>query len=193
MRAYSARLMVWSECCSGVSVAMNVDPFERDTTRVATLRLPNSVARALGISSANELSSSGVGFQTIDFGSTGSVFCCFSERAAGRTEGVGVAVTRSVMRDPLSGGFKSGFSTQGSRRLAGGGGFYSKMAAMPKRHLHRAAHLVERGIDRRFRRRGGKLVISPYRGFGRSDEMLLRGRVLMERPVTRAREAESLW
>lgn len=64
---------------------------------------------------------------------------------------------------------------------------------MPKRHLHRAAHLLERGIDRRFRHRAGKLVISAYRGFGRPDEMLLRGRVLMERPVTRAREAESLW
>src|SRR5687767_13184439 len=67
------------------------------------------------------------------------------------------------------------------------------MAAMPKRHLHLAARLVERGIDRRFRGRAGKLVISAYRGFGRTAEMLLRGRVLVERPVTRAREAESLW
>ena len=71
------------------------------------------------------------------------------------------------------------------------------MAGMPKRHLHRAAHAVERHLDRRFRGRAGKLVISAYRGFGRGGddggEMLLRGRVLVERPVTRAREAESLW
>jgi phosphatidate phosphatase APP1 len=67
------------------------------------------------------------------------------------------------------------------------------MAAMPKRHLHRAARLVESQIDRRLRARPGKLAISAYRGFGRPDEMLLRGRILLERPVTRAREAESLW
>ena len=64
---------------------------------------------------------------------------------------------------------------------------------MPKRHLHRAAHLLERGIDRRRRGRSGKVVVSAYRGFGRPGEMLLRGRVLLERPVTRVREAESLW
>ena len=67
------------------------------------------------------------------------------------------------------------------------------MAAMPKRHLHRAAHALERRLDRRLRGRQGKLVVSAYRGFGRPGEMLLRGRVLVERPVTRAREAESLW
>jgi hypothetical protein len=52
---------------------MNVESLERETTRVATLRLPNSVIRAFGICEANCRSSSGVGFQTTDFGSTGSV------------------------------------------------------------------------------------------------------------------------
>lgn len=77
--------------------------------------------------------------------------------------------------------------------FAGGAGFYSKMAAMPIRHLQRAAHAVERRLDRRSRSRGGKIVVSPYRGFGRGNEMLLRGRVLVEKSITRVREAESLW
>jgi phosphatidate phosphatase APP1 len=64
---------------------------------------------------------------------------------------------------------------------------------MPKRTLHRAALALESRLDRRFGGRPGKLVISAYRGFGRPSEMLLRGRVLIERPVTRAREAEPLW
>ena len=64
---------------------------------------------------------------------------------------------------------------------------------MPKRHLHRAAHFIDRSLDRRARTRSGKIVVSPYRGFGRANEMLLRGRVLLEKSVTRAREAESVW
>ena len=64
---------------------------------------------------------------------------------------------------------------------------------MPKRQIHLAAHAIERTIDRRRRARAGKIVVSPYRGFGRPNELLVRGRVLMERPVTRAREAESFW
>lgn len=36
-------------------------------------------------------------------------------------------------------------------------------------------------------------MISPYRGIGRSDELLVRGRILLEKAVTRSREAESLW
>ena len=67
------------------------------------------------------------------------------------------------------------------------------MAAMPNRRLHRAALALEKRVDRRAQSHAGKLVISAYRGFGRVDEMLLRGRVLIERPITRAREAESLW
>lgn len=64
---------------------------------------------------------------------------------------------------------------------------------MPKSEIHLAAHAIERTIDRRRRARAGKIVVSPYRGFGRPNELLVRGRVLMERPVTRAREAESFW
>ena len=64
---------------------------------------------------------------------------------------------------------------------------------MPKRYVLRAAHTLERGLDRRWRPRAGKIVVSPYRGFGRENELLIRGRVLLERPITRAREAESLW
>ena len=65
--------------------------------------------------------------------------------------------------------------------------------AMPKRALHRTAQLLERGLDRRARTRSGKIVVSPYRGFGRPNEMLIRGRVLFEKSITRAREAESVW
>ena len=64
---------------------------------------------------------------------------------------------------------------------------------MPRRRIHRAAQILERGLDRRTRRRAGRLVVSAYRGFGRGHEMLIRGRVLMERPITRAREAEPVW
>jgi phosphatidate phosphatase APP1 len=67
------------------------------------------------------------------------------------------------------------------------------MRAMPRRQLHVAAHAIERTFDRRRRSRGGKIVVSPYRGFGRPNELLVRGRVLVERPITRVREAESLW
>ncbi len=65
--------------------------------------------------------------------------------------------------------------------------------SMPKRPVRRALHAFERGLDRRARPRTGKIVVSPYRGFGRPNEMLLRGRVLIEKAVTRAREAESVW
>src|SRR5438445_10052544 len=66
--------MVWSECSSGRSVTTYVDSFDRETTRVPTFTLLNSVIRAFGISSANRRSSSGDGFQLTDFGSTGSDF-----------------------------------------------------------------------------------------------------------------------
>ena len=38
-----------------------------------------------------------------------------------------------------------------------------------------------------------RLTVIPYRGFGRSNEMLLRGRVLRESKITRAKEAEPVW
>jgi phosphatidate phosphatase APP1 len=79
--------------------------------------------------------------------------------------------------------------------VAGGGGFYSKMHAMPTRRIvHRTAYGFDRYLDRRLRRRASDAVaISPYRGFGRGNEMLLRGRVLVEKKITRGTAAEPLW
>lgn len=63
-----------------------------------------------------------------------------------------------------------------------------------RRQIHRVAHGLERHFDRLLgASEGGRLVISPYRGFGRGREMLVRGRVLVEKTVTRATEAEALW
>jgi phosphatidate phosphatase APP1 len=59
--------------------------------------------------------------------------------------------------------------------------------------VHRAVHGVERRLDRSRRTPSGKPVIHPYRGFGRDQEMLIRGRVLLEKKITRAREAEPVW
>ena len=63
------------------------------------------------------------------------------------------------------------------------------------RILHRLAHTVERRLDRRRRPPAGgvRVVLSPYRGFGRGSEMLLRGRVLVEKQISRASGAEPLW
>lgn len=75
-------------------------------------------------------------------------------------------------------------------------GFYRKMCAMPTRRvLHRAAVDLERRFDRRVAGRPvlRRVVISPYRGFGRGNELLVRGRVLIDKRVTRAASAESLW
>ena len=55
------------------------------------------------------------------------------------------------------------------------------------------AHRTERGFDRRRRPRAGVPVIIPYRGFGKAGELMVRGRVLMEKRITRAREAEPVW
>jgi phosphatidate phosphatase APP1 len=71
-----------------------------------------------------------------------------------------------------------------------------------RRRIHRAAHGLERHLDRFLGdSEEGRLVITPYRGFGRDPfdsaqgrrEMLVRGRVLVEKRVTRATEAEALW
>lgn len=66
---------------------------------------------------------------------------------------------------------------------------------MPTRRIvHRTAHGFDRYFDRRSRSRGAdRIVISAYRGFGRGNEMLLRGRVLLEKRITRATGAEPLW
>src|SRR5688500_17263228 len=55
------------------------------------------------------------------------------------------------------------------------------------------AHRTERGLDRRRGPRIGVPVIVPYRGFGREGELNIRGRVVMEKRITRAREAEPVW
>ena len=64
-----------------------------------------------------------------------------------------------------------------------------------KRLLHRTAHELERRLDRRAAGRAvtRQLVLSPYRGFGREDELLIRGRLLMDKRITRATSAESIW
>ncbi|MBK5260901.1 MAG: hypothetical protein JJE51_15025, partial [Thermoanaerobaculia bacterium] len=38
-----------------------------------------------------------------------------------------------------------------------------------------------------------RALIVPYRGIGRANELLLRGRVIADRKITRGREAEPLW
>src|SRR6476620_5547526 len=88
---------------------MNVDSFDRDTTRVATFTLPNSVSRALGIASANSRNSSGVGFHTTVLGSTGSVLEWRAERRAGRAMGGTVFVIGVSL---MSGPFRVFFSSQ---------------------------------------------------------------------------------
>ena len=69
------------------------------------------------------------------------------------------------------------------------------MGGMPiRRGVHRVARAAERRFERRRRpRSGGQVVIVPYRGFGRGNEILLHGRVLVEKRITRASEAEPLW
>ena len=66
---------------------------------------------------------------------------------------------------------------------------------MPRRLLHRTALTIERQFDRRLAGRpvSRRVVISPYRGFGNDRELLVRGRVLIEKRVTRATAAEPLW
>jgi phosphatidate phosphatase APP1 len=64
-----------------------------------------------------------------------------------------------------------------------------------KKLLHRTAIELERRFDRRAAGRplSRRVVISPYRGFGRQDELLIRGRVLIDKQITRATAAEPLW
>jgi len=80
-------------------VATNVESLERDTTFVDTFTFPNSVPRQFGISSVNFRSSSGDGFQTTDFGSTGSDFA-FADLDAvrGAVETAAVLERISVMK-----------------------------------------------------------------------------------------------
>ncbi|HET7711265.1 MAG TPA: phosphatase domain-containing protein [Thermoanaerobaculia bacterium] len=55
---------------------------------------------------------------------------------------------------------------------------------------------LERQFDSRrlrFEPSPGKRIIVPYRGFGRPEELLVSGRVLEEKLITRATEAEPVW
>jgi len=64
-----------------------------------------------------------------------------------------------------------------------------------RRILHRTAIELERRIERRAAGRpiSRQAVISPYRSFGRSGELFVRGRVLIDKRITRATTAEPLW
>ena len=65
-----------------------------------------------------------------------------------------------------------------------------------RRRIHSLAYALERRYDRRARRgrtRSRRIVISPYRSFGRDRELLIRGRVLVDKRITRATAAEPLW
>ena len=63
-----------------------------------------------------------------------------------------------------------------------------------RRRLHRLAHGLERQLDRRRASvPGGVLAIHPYLGFGRGNELLLRGRVLIEKRIAKAAAAEPVW
>src|SRR5918996_2826500 len=61
IRSYSRWRIVWPELTSGSSETTYVLPPLRETARVWTFTLPNSVTRAFGISSVNARSSSGEG------------------------------------------------------------------------------------------------------------------------------------
>ena len=66
-----------------------------------------------------------------------------------------------------------------------------------KDEMRALAHEMERRLDARgvgvARPDRRRLTIVPYRGFGRGNEMLLRGRLLREKKITRARAAEPVW
>ena len=51
---------------SGSSVTRNVERFERETTSVATLRLPYRVARAFGMRAASSFASCGLGLSNTE-------------------------------------------------------------------------------------------------------------------------------
>ena len=64
-----------------------------------------------------------------------------------------------------------------------------------RRRLHSLAQALERRYDRRApgKTRARQIIISPYRSFGRDRELLVRGRVLVDKRITRATAAEPLW
>ena len=64
---------------------------------------------------------------------------------------------------------------------------------MPPRHLQKLADRLDRGVDRLIGQPDGRVVISPYRGFGRGREMFVRGRVLVEKTISQATGSEALW
>ncbi|HET7434173.1 MAG TPA: phosphatase domain-containing protein [Thermoanaerobaculia bacterium] len=61
--------------------------------------------------------------------------------------------------------------------------------------LHRLALDLETQLDGRLggRRASDRLRIIAFRGFGRGRELLVRGRVIVDKNISRARSAESVW
>ena len=64
---------------------------------------------------------------------------------------------------------------------------------MPRKTIHRIATLLDDRFDAERNTPRGRIVVVPYRGFGRAGELFISGRVMVEKPITRATAAESLW
>lgn len=64
---------------------------------------------------------------------------------------------------------------------------------MTKRAIHQLAAALDARYDRARRRPRGRIVIVPYRGFGRAGELHVSGRVLVDKAITRAIAAEPVW
>lgn len=64
---------------------------------------------------------------------------------------------------------------------------------MSRRRIHQLALALDARHDRVRRAPRGRVVIVPYRGFGRERELLVSGRVLVDKAITRAIAAEPVW
>src|SRR2546428_7588977 len=78
--------MVLPDAVVGSSVTTKVLPALRDTTRVWTFTLSNSVTRQFGISSVSFLSSSALGLSWIFFASMDTAFTPYLEARGGSNE-----------------------------------------------------------------------------------------------------------
>src|ERR671920_951534 len=86
-------------CPSGSSVTRYVDPFERASTSVCTLRFPYFVGRAVDIFAASSLAASALGFSITRFacGSRNSIFAT-SERSSRRRRDAGILPGRRLTK-----------------------------------------------------------------------------------------------
>jgi phosphatidate phosphatase APP1 len=64
---------------------------------------------------------------------------------------------------------------------------------MSRRRIHQLALALDARYDRIRRPPRGRIAIVPYRGFGREGELLVSGRVLVDKAITRALAAEPVW